>query len=63
MASRSSDQVKRELESERERLGRAATTLRTQSGMAARRLALAAVGVAAVAVVARAVAARVFDRD
>jgi len=59
MASRSTTDVKRDLESERAGLERAATTLRTESGNVAKRAALAAVGVAAAFVVARAVARRV----
>jgi cob(I)alamin adenosyltransferase len=59
MASRSTADLKRELESERKGLERAATTLRTQSGKVAKKVALTAVGVAAALVVARAVARRV----
>ena len=63
MGNRSTAEVKRELESERERLGSAAETLRTQSGNVARKVALTAVGAVAVLLTARAVARSVFDRD
>jgi hypothetical protein len=63
MASRSTAEVKRELETEREGLERAATTLKTQSGSVAKRLALT-VGVAvAVGIAAKIVVSRVFARD
>ena len=60
MGSRSTGEVRRELESERERLGDAAQTLRTQSGNVARKAALTAAGVAAAFVVTRAVVKRLF---
>jgi hypothetical protein len=63
MGSRSTGEVRRELESERERLGDAAQTLRTQSGNVARKVGLTAVGAVAALLVARAVAARVFHRN
>jgi hypothetical protein len=63
MRSRSSADVKRELESERERLGDAAETLRRQSGSVARKAALTAASAVAIVLVARAVATRVFHRD
>jgi hypothetical protein len=63
MGRRSTAEVKRELESERQGLERAATTLRTQSGSVAKRLALT-VGVAvAVGIAVKIVAARVFARE
>jgi hypothetical protein len=63
MANRSTAEVKREIESEREGLERAATTLKTQSGDVAKRLALT-VGVAVAAAIAvKIVASRVFARE
>jgi hypothetical protein len=62
MRSRSSADVKRELESERERLGDAAQTLRKQSGSVAKRVTLTALGAVAVILAARAVGTRVFRR-
>ena len=63
MGSRSSGEVRRELESERERLGDAAQTLRKQSGSVAKKVALTAAGAVAFVLVARAVGRRVFHRD
>jgi hypothetical protein len=62
MGNRSTAEVKRELESEREGLERAATTLRRQSGDVAKRLALTAAAAVAVGFAVKAVASRVFDR-
>jgi hypothetical protein len=63
MASRSTAEVKRDIESERQGLERAATTLKKQSGSAAKRLALT-VGVAVAAAIAvKIVASRVFARE
>jgi hypothetical protein len=63
MGNRSTTEVRRELESERERLERAATTLRTQSGNVAKRIALTAAAAAAVGIAVKVVASRVFGRD
>jgi hypothetical protein len=63
MGDRSTSEVKRELESEREGLERAATTLRRQSGNVAKRLALTAAAAFAVGFAVKAVASRVFGRD
>jgi hypothetical protein len=57
MADRTTKEVRRELEHERERLGDAVHTLRSQSGQVARKLSVAALGAAAVGI-----AARVFRR-
>ena len=54
MAARTTDEVKRELESERARLGDAVRALRAQSGVAARKLSLAALAAGAVGAVTRA---------
>jgi hypothetical protein len=62
MGDRSTAEVKRELESERQGLERAATTLRRQSGNVAKRLALTAAAAVAVGFAVKAVASRVFDR-
>jgi len=63
MASRSTAEVKRDIESERQGLERAATTLKKQSGTVAKRLALT-VGVAVAAAIAvKIVASRVFARE
>jgi hypothetical protein len=63
MASRSTGDVKRELASERERLERAATTLKTQSGDVAKRVAIS-VGIAvAAAITVKIIASRVFTRE
>jgi hypothetical protein len=57
MAARTTEEVKRELEAERERLGDAVRTLRSQSGQAARKLRVAALGATGLGI-----AARVFRR-
>ena len=63
MASRSTAQLKQEIESERQGLERAATTLKQQSGTVAKRLALT-IGVAVAAAIAvKIVASRVFARE
>jgi len=62
MATRSTEQVKRELESERKGLEHAATTLRTESGTVAKRFGLVAVGITAAVITAK-VAARVLRRE
>jgi hypothetical protein len=62
MAARSADEVKREIESERERLGDAVHILRSQAGTVRRRLPLIAIGVAGAGLVLRTVATRVFRR-
>jgi hypothetical protein len=53
MAARTTAEVRRELETERKRLGDAVRTLRAQSGQAARKLSLAALGAAGVGIAAR----------
>jgi hypothetical protein len=63
MASRSPDEVKRELESERERLGDAVHTLRSQAGTVRRRLPIVALGAAAAGFVLRTIAKRVRRRS
>ena len=55
-------QKPREIRTERERLGDAATTLRRQSGSVAKKIALGAAGAAVVGLVARIVGPRVFGR-
>jgi hypothetical protein len=62
MAARSTEQVKRELESERERLETAVGALRSKAVVARRKLPLVAVGVAGTGLVLRAVTRRVFRR-
>jgi hypothetical protein len=62
MASRSTAQVRSELESERERLGDAAQTLRSQSTTVAKKVALTAAGAVAVVLLARAARTRVSHR-
>jgi hypothetical protein len=58
MAARTTDEVRRELETERARLGDAVRVLRSQSGLAAKKLSLAALGAAAAGAVTRAVRRR-----
>jgi hypothetical protein len=53
MGARSTDEVKREIEHEREKLGDAVHTLRTQAGSAGRKLSVAALGAAGVGLAAR----------
>jgi hypothetical protein len=60
---RSPDEVKRELESERERLGDAVSTLRSQASSARRKLPLVALGAAGAGLVFRTAAKRVFRRN
>jgi hypothetical protein len=62
MATRSTEQVRRELESERKGLEHAATTLRTESGTVAKKLGLVAAGITAAVITAK-VAARVLRRE
>jgi hypothetical protein len=62
MASRSTAELKRELESERERLGDAAQTLRRESRGVARNVAVAAAAAVTILVAARVVGRRVFRR-
>ena len=62
MGARSPDEVKRELESERERLGGAVKTLKSRAGTARRRLPLVALGAAGAGLVVRTAAKRVFRR-
>jgi hypothetical protein len=57
MAGRTTKEVRRELEGERERLGKAVKTLRSESGHAAKKLSIAALSAAGVGI-----AARVFRR-
>jgi hypothetical protein len=62
MTDRSTEDVKRELESERERLGAAVKTLRSRAGAARRKLPLLALGAAGASLVLRKAAKRVFHR-
>lgn len=62
MGTRSADEVKRELQSERERLGDAVKTLRSGADTARRRLPLVALGAAGAGFVMRTAARRVFHR-
>lgn len=55
MGGRSPDDVKREIESERERLGDAVKTLRSQAGVVRRRLPLVALGAAGAGLAVRTV--------
>ena len=63
MAARSTEEVKRQIASERERLGSAVHTLRSQAGTVRRRLPLIAIGTAGASVALRTVALRVFSRN
>lgn len=63
MAARTPEEVKRELESERERLGTAIRTLRSQGQSIARRLPVIALGAAGTGLVVRTLGKRVFHRD
>jgi hypothetical protein len=63
MGTRSPDELKHALESERERLGTAVTRLRSQAATARRRLPLVALGAAGTGFVLRTAAKRVFRRD
>jgi aminoglycoside N3'-acetyltransferase len=62
MADRSSQEVRRELESERERLGKAVQTLRKRADAARRKLPILAVGAAGASLVLRTASRRVFGR-
>lgn len=59
MPGRSPDDVKREIETERERLGNAVKKLRSQADTARRKLPFLALGAAGAGLVARTVARRV----
>jgi hypothetical protein len=63
MANRTTDQVRKELETERSGLEHAATTLKTQSGDVAKRIAIATAAVAAVVIAVRVITSRVFADD
>ncbi|HKP19014.1 MAG TPA: hypothetical protein VJT84_11075 [Gaiellaceae bacterium] len=63
MAARTKEEVKRELESERQRLGNAVRTLRSQGQSIVRRLPLIALGAAGTGLVARTLGKRVFHHD
>ncbi len=63
MAGRSPEDVKLEIESERERLGEAVHTLRASAAAAARKLPLIAAGAAGAGLAARMIRKRVFRRD
>jgi hypothetical protein len=63
MAGRTQQEVKRELESERERLGDAVKTLRSQGQSIARRLPVIALGAAGTGLVFRTLGKRIFHRD
>jgi hypothetical protein len=62
MAARTPEEVKRELESERERLGDAVKTLRSQAETVGRKLPFVALGAAGAGLVLRTVKKRVFHR-
>ncbi len=62
MAGRSTEEVRRELESERERLGDAVRTMRTKAGAARRKLPFVAVGAAGASLLLRTASKRVFGR-
>ncbi len=62
MAGRSTEDVRRELESERERLGDAVRTVRTQAGAVRRKLPFLAVGAAGAGLLLRTASKRVFGR-
>jgi hypothetical protein len=62
MADRSTQDVRRDLQSERERLGDAVSTLRTRAEAARRKLPLVAVGAAGAGLVMRTASKRVFGR-
>ncbi len=62
MADRSADEVRRELESERERLGEAVHRFRSQAVAVRRRLPLVAAGAAGLGLLARTVSGRVSRR-
>jgi hypothetical protein len=63
MAARTPEEVKHELESERERLGDAVKTLRSEGESMLRRLPVIALGAAATGLVLRMVGRRVFRRE
>jgi hypothetical protein len=63
MANRTTDEVRRELATERVGLEHAATTLRTQSGTVAKRIAIATATVAVVVIAVRVITSRVFADD
>jgi hypothetical protein len=62
MGARTPEEVKRELESERERLGDAVKTLRSQGESIVRKLPVVALGAAGTGLVVRALGRRVFHR-
>ncbi|HZQ64384.1 MAG TPA: hypothetical protein VFA66_04065 [Gaiellaceae bacterium] len=62
MAARSAEQLKHELESERQRLGTAVGALRSQAATVRRKLPIVAVGAAGAGVVVRTVAKRIARR-
>jgi hypothetical protein len=59
---RSTEDVKRELESEREHLGKAVKTIRKQADAARRKLPFVAVGAAGVSLLLRTASRRIFRR-
>jgi hypothetical protein len=63
MGTRSPDEVKAELETERERLGNAVQTLRLQAGAVRRRLPLIALGATATGLALRTAKKRIFRRS
>jgi hypothetical protein len=63
MSSRSPDEIKRAIESERARLGNAVTILRAKAATARRRLPLVALGAAGAGLVLRTAGKRVFRRN
>jgi hypothetical protein len=58
MAAKTTKELRREIETERARLGEAVHTLRSESGQVAKRLSLAALGATAVGIAARVFRAR-----
>jgi hypothetical protein len=62
MADRSSQEVRRELQSERERLGKAIRTFRTKAVALRRKLPILAVGAAGASLLLRTASKRVFGR-
>ena len=62
MADRSTEDVRRELRSEREHLGDAVQTVRTQAAAVRRKLPLVALGAAGAGLVLRTASRRVFGR-
>jgi hypothetical protein len=62
MGERSPEEIRREIESERERLGTAVGTLRTRTGALAKKLPLVALGAAGLGLAVRTTAKRALRR-